>query len=312
MEANNLLEDSLKKFAERFRAMAPKHFAELRPIGNVIRALSAPDSLNEGAFVKNLVNLSEAVIEVRKNPASPPSFRELPIPPYDLWLPFKAHGAALEPKDLNKANDVFSKQVGELASTWELVEAMHENSLESFAQRSSEPELESLRNGIMNLYEYCNKRCSIVTKAPLFEASQTACNDLFVRVIPAPVASEAEFDRLSLALYKVFDDRLRNDVRQPKPDKPLPAPLSEVVTLLHNGSFKYLGALRNKSAAHDQKEAAWKLVPIYEELIGARAIAPDDAKKWLELQKALLQMLFGVLRDVRRVFEAAESRSVPD
>jgi hypothetical protein len=106
-------------------------------------------------------------------------------------------------------------------------------------------------------------------------------------------------------LNVALDESLRPDVR--KLDiAPPPGPLARVKELLHNGDFRHLGALRNKSAhGLDQSDVGL----IYQKLIGKTFIDRDDVASWQQLQKALLEMLVDALKGVRNCFEptAAEA-----
>src|ERR1035438_6103414 len=111
MESDKLLEESLSRFDERFRVLAPKFFAELRPLGDVIEAID----LKPEPFVESLLRFSDAVVAARKNMA----LRDLPVPPYDLWLQFKAeHVYEWDPQALADANHIFQEKIRGIASLW--------------------------------------------------------------------------------------------------------------------------------------------------------------------------------------------------
>jgi len=159
-----------------------------------------------------------------------------------------------------------------------------------------------LQERLLNLFEFCNRSCSALTNAPLFDPSGTASNNLFVRLIPAPVCSESDFDRVVIGLYQVFDEKLRQDVRRPSADKPVPDELGKISDLC-KPYLKDLSTLRNRSAAHDHKEKSWETAPIFERLIGMGIIESDNSGAWLKLQKAVLQMMLSMLTEIRDVFE---------
>jgi hypothetical protein len=289
--ANKLLEESLGRFDQRFRVLAPKFFSELRPLGDVIANIE----LQPEPFVDCLLKFSDAVVTIRTKQAA---VRELPVPPYDLWLPFKAeHVSKWDPQALEDASQIFQEKIRGIASLWRMLLETQQ------PPRSYDPELMVLRDEIMNSMEACNRRCSALAESPLFDPSQTVCNELFVKLIPTYVASEADFDRLVSYLYMAFDEKLRKDVRQPKPERPLLGSLTRVVAVLHGGPFGHLGTLRNKFAScHDHKEDASKVAPIYRQLVQKDAIDRDDIATWQRLQKALLEMLRDVLKQVRECF----------
>lgn len=74
---------------EERQALAPLH----EPLRSLGKAMEAEDSQ---VFVRCLVDLARTVIDIRKSAKEKSlhrSLAELPVPPYDLWLPFKAHVA---------------------------------------------------------------------------------------------------------------------------------------------------------------------------------------------------------------------------
>lgn len=313
MEADDMvgrLEGEMKKFAHKFGDVAAAHFTSLEPFGNeIVRLLQVmEDDVRTEAFVARLVDFSRAVLEIQKESKSMPVLKELPLPSYDLWLPFKAKSKNPEAKYLDEANRVFKESLAEMVTTWRRLEQVRRREDLATSTKRADPALEALRDAILNLYEYCNKCCAAITanKTPLFAPSQTAHSNLFVRLMPYAVECEADFDRFILGLYLVFDERLRTDVRQR--DHQLPDPLAKISQILHTGHFRDLGLLRNTTTeAHDHKEESWNVVSIYQRLIGVRKpIAADDSTNWRRLQEAVLQMLLAVLRDVSDAFETAE------
>lgn len=290
MEANRLLNESLRKFDERFVELAQKFSSELRPLGETIASIK----LQPEPFVENLLRFSDAIVTARSKRAE---LKDLPVPPYDLWLPFKAdHVPECDPGALAEASKDFQERIASLARYWKgLVPPLKEH----------DKELERLLNELVSLRQACNKSCSAVLsiKSSLFESSQTVWDELILRLIPTYVTSEDDFDRLVSHLYMAFDEGLRTDVRKWKHGQPLPAPLPRVAEVLHEGSFRHLGTLRNKTSGHDHKEEAFAVTPIYQELIKKTSIDRDDVTSWQQLQKALLEMLVGVLREVRDCFE---------
>lgn len=96
MTANVLLEDSLERLAKKLNELMDNYAAELQPICAALTTMINRGMETDG-FRRDLKDLADAVITVRKTSGAPAPFRELPVPPYDLWLPFKA--ADLTPAD---------------------------------------------------------------------------------------------------------------------------------------------------------------------------------------------------------------------
>jgi hypothetical protein len=296
--ADSKLNDSLKRFFKKFQELTPKHRSELEPIGRAVEAITTSGPKPE-TFVSDLLRFSAAVIEVRSS-KGPSALKELPVPPYDLWLPFKAKGKMPQPNAVAAVSHDFTERINELSRFWRIV-----TDISSDNQIPSDPKLLSLRNAIVNQYHECNKRCSLVTadKSRLFESSDIAFSDLITQLIPTPAGSESEFDRFILGTYVVFCERLRGDVRQHEPSQSLPDPLRRVAAICRE-HFKDLKILRNRAAnAHDNKEKAWELAPVYRSLIGRDTIDRDDTAQWLKLQKAVLEMLSKTLTEIKGAFD---------
>ncbi|MGB9179543.1 MAG: hypothetical protein WCB68_09905 [Pyrinomonadaceae bacterium] len=113
MTANELLKSSLNTLATKLGEFPDEHSSEFQPISKVLNEITER-GMETDAFRKNLKELAEAVIQVRKS--SPSRFRELPVPPYDLWLPFKAEDLTpTDSVDLEEAKQIFNHKVTELA-----------------------------------------------------------------------------------------------------------------------------------------------------------------------------------------------------
>ena len=87
--ATRLLESSLDQLAAKLDDLAADHSAELDRIRETLAQI-ATRGLEANDFIWNLRDLAEAVIHVRTKLGNSAALRELPVPPYDLWLPFKA------------------------------------------------------------------------------------------------------------------------------------------------------------------------------------------------------------------------------
>ena len=113
--ADKLLEDSLSRLAAKLDEFAVDYPAELRPICEAVKNI-AEGGMETTDFKTNIRSLAQAVIDVRTKSGSPSRFRELPIPPYDLWLPFKADDLApADTEDLDGVALIFNHRVSEMA-----------------------------------------------------------------------------------------------------------------------------------------------------------------------------------------------------
>lgn len=109
MTAPKLLESSLDKLAAKLSELEADHSSELQSVRDVLARVGA-SSLEKKEFTRNLKDLAQAVIDVRikSNVGSP--LRQLPVPPYDLWLPFKADDLAdSDSHDLDDAVRIFKE-----------------------------------------------------------------------------------------------------------------------------------------------------------------------------------------------------------
>ncbi|HEV7892056.1 MAG TPA: hypothetical protein VGP08_15530 [Pyrinomonadaceae bacterium] len=118
MTANILLGASLEALAAKLGELGDTYPSELKPVCEALAAISARGGETDD-FRRNLKDLAEAVIHVRTRPGSPQRLRELPVPPYDLWLPFKAEDLTpSDPEDIVDAVRIFNHKVSELAFTY--------------------------------------------------------------------------------------------------------------------------------------------------------------------------------------------------
>lgn len=115
MTANKLLENSLDTLAAKLGELTADHASELQGICDVLATITSR-GMEPADFRRNLKELAEAVIHVRTRPNSPSRFRELPVPPYDLWLPFKAEDSTTtDSEEMFEAMKIFNHKVTALA-----------------------------------------------------------------------------------------------------------------------------------------------------------------------------------------------------
>ena len=113
--ANRLLENSLEGLAVKIEELSIDHAVELQPICEALTIIHGR-GMESTEFRVDLKELAEAVIKVLTRPGTPARLRELPIPPYDLWLPFKAEDLTpSDPEDLVEAMRIFNHKVSDLA-----------------------------------------------------------------------------------------------------------------------------------------------------------------------------------------------------
>lgn len=296
------LKDSLTQLNDRLKKLQDTEFLEFQPIGDAIMEIQA-NGHSESNFIRHLITLSNAVIRVRKNPGN--TLKDLPVLPYHLWLPFKADGSASTTEGLADTVQIFDEGVAEIASRWGQIARLINKQTEPVI---ADPELSHLRDRLLTQYEYCNNWYSVNVekKARFFRPAEEASNDLFVRIIPVPVSSASEFSIFIIALYKVFDEGLPEEIRQWKKHRhTLSPPLLKIAgEVLESDSYKQFELLRNKFAVHNQEELASTVAPVFYRLIGVQTIAHDDAPKFLALQKAVLKMLLTVLLEVRETLDS--------
>jgi hypothetical protein len=304
-EANGLLKESLNRLMKKLEKLEGNQFVEFQPIGDLIGEIAIDASPDVESFIRNLVRLSDLLIEVRTKPGSSPIFQDLTVPPYDLWLPFKAEASnPASTEALSKSIFVFSEEIGELASRWRPIAAM----MRRAERKPFDQQLVDLCQSINDQFNYCNKSCLDVAQFRLFNPSPEISTELFARTMPSPVASANDFSGFIIAVYNVFDESLPKDIRKRKPESQLAEPLAQVAEILHGESFGYLGTLRNK-VVHNNSEPPPELSLVFEKLLGGvRTIARDDGPTWLRLQKAVLVTLFRVLEDVRQIFDSYQAR----
>ena len=84
------LKDKLGKLAIEIRELGKEHKNELKPIHETFTEMNLEEMEKPEYFLKNLVSLAKAVIKVSYQENSSPLYGKLTLPPYDLFLPFKA------------------------------------------------------------------------------------------------------------------------------------------------------------------------------------------------------------------------------
>lgn len=88
--AHQELERRLKDLHGDLERVLERSREHLQPIWPAVKALDAAfGEKDHDAFVRALVKLAEVVIKLRQGPHAQ-DLGQLTVPPYDLWLPFKA------------------------------------------------------------------------------------------------------------------------------------------------------------------------------------------------------------------------------
>ena len=297
MDTATLLRKSLDRLNERVQDLDEDEDLEFQDVGDAVMRIQETASEESVTFIENLVTLSKAVIKVRTR--SKGRLRDLPVTPYDLWLPFKAKGSTLrEPIYDADVIKVFNEEINDIASRWRPIAAR--------LRRRTEPkpidqDLLNLRDRILDQYNYCNNCSSGAIKGlRIFKAPEesgttelSGATELFVRILPIPVTCPADFKVFIGSLHQVFYESLKN-FKASVSNHPDPARFTNAMEIINGEAFKSLNVLRNKWS-HADSNAAQTLAPIYEKLVGVTAIERDNATAWLTLQKAILKMLAGTL-----------------
>ena len=116
MTASKLLEKSLDELTKKLKELVVSYPAELQPVCDALAAINSRGT-ETSSFRRNLKELAAAVIQVRALTGSASRLRELPVPPYDLWLPFKAKDSTTtDSEDLIEAMKIFNHKVTTLMS----------------------------------------------------------------------------------------------------------------------------------------------------------------------------------------------------
>ena len=315
--ANALLEESLRVFGERFNRVLADQFTQLTPIGDALKQIRARGAGDPACFVRNLVDLSSAIIQVRNavdfstavviGKSSNAVLGSFPVPPYDLWLPFKAEDLTPGPAEgLEQAVRIFEASVYPLATKWIHLEA---------PGGIADHELGDLTAKIGNRFSECNQLCVDGVRRQLFSPSDLGdLMDLITHRLPKPVASRLEFEGFIGALFKVFYDGFKQKVEGWEKDRQFPEPLPKVAAILLGGeSANFIRLLRNKMLHRTDPEAIRIVADITEKLVGLRVIKPEDRAAWVSLQKEVARRHLKVLEDVCDVFRsfAAQPKAQP-
>jgi len=115
------LEASLRGLREAISHVPEGERKMLVPVHAALRGLDqSMKAEDDRAFVFALVDLARAVIEVRQGAQHGGVLAEIPLPPYDLWLPFKA--ASLRTSDKPSPRDaawgaVRNSRIGDAVSS---------------------------------------------------------------------------------------------------------------------------------------------------------------------------------------------------
>jgi len=106
------LKDSLTRLAAKLQNV-PSGTPNLEKISQAIANLNSPE-LDETNFAQRLKELAEAVIDARTSSTNE-WMKQLPIPPYDLWLPFKAKNLRTnDQSDIGIARAVINQVLGRI------------------------------------------------------------------------------------------------------------------------------------------------------------------------------------------------------
>lgn len=299
MQANEQLKQSLQKLVERFNSLIPKYFQELKPIGAALSEIKPADEKDRETFLRNLQSLSAAVISVRKKTDKSSPVKDLPVPPYDLFLPFRSATVTNQTASLAEAIRSLNETVQQLSNDW----APFADVSLATTKTLSNPDLQLLRSRIMGQFE----KSSELAGFDLFEPTRKASLDLFERKILKPVTTADDFKLFVTSLNMVFWEGLPNLVREWQPGKDLPFALTRsTLAVIKGEAFRQMRTLRNKSN-HDDPDCQRDLAPIYQSLIGVRSLSRDDSERWLKLQIAVMENLASALEQLSRTLEPAKS-----
>lgn len=301
MQQNTHLEESLQNLVDEFRMLTSKYFQELRPIGAALMEIKPCGGKDKESFIRSLKTLSAAVIAVRKEKKNPPPVRALSVPPYDLFLPFKAESIGSDDSEVFAGViKTFNERMDQLKDHWSPF-----NDTPTTEMRNSS-DLELLRHRILAQFDKCND----LAEFDLFKPTLKAQTDLFVRKIVTAANSADDFRGFISSLYQVFWEGLPNEVQKWQSGQNLPLKLTQpMLDVIKGESFRQMRKLRHKSS-HDDPDTRAELAPIYQSLIGVRAISGEDSHRWLDLQIAVLENLASALEQLSRTLESSKRNAI--
>lgn len=324
-DANALLEKSLREFGEKFETLEA-HFGGLMPIGEFLSDFRELNADEPDAFVRGLVEFSaailnvrnefdfEAAVEIRRDTGA--AFEDLPVPPYDLWLPFKAEGSTPNPNvDLAAAIKIFNEAMGRLASTWQ---AWKRKRLPQPEDPRFNLDVIDLMLKMREVYRFCKNCCNkaakeIISSLALFVANSDDELALLMGFVHPPVQSRAEFETFMIVFHKVFYDGLKQRFNKLKKDGHLTGALASAEGALKREFPQAFQTLRHR-AAHsktEEEEAFEEVANATETLIGLSYIAPDNAAGWTRLQKTVIIGQLDVLNEIVRAFTGPDATPGP-
>jgi len=110
--AESELEDKLQALGTALESLSEEEKEYVRPLADPLVRLEEASRKEDGdAHLRALVDLAGQIIEIRRAHREGP-LSTLPVPPYDLWLPFKARSQYSEkPAALGSEGPVYNKKV---------------------------------------------------------------------------------------------------------------------------------------------------------------------------------------------------------
>lgn len=121
-EAIKELVKSLEDLESDIRAVDESHKDQLKPISEVLNSINTKNDNDQKQFINSIVKLAREVIEVRKVNETDKILGKLTVPPYDLFLPFKAVSDSDDENEATSAEmAVFNKKI-ELLRNMDILE----------------------------------------------------------------------------------------------------------------------------------------------------------------------------------------------
>jgi len=84
------LDNAIENLFSELKNLEGEHKSELLPVLKAINLFKPNETGDQKQFLNDLINLSEAVIEISYKKQLSLLYRKLTLPPYDLFLPFKS------------------------------------------------------------------------------------------------------------------------------------------------------------------------------------------------------------------------------